>query len=390
VNGKAATATLEGSVMKVGVPAGIKPSEKARVSFSFKEPVPSAGKDDTGGIYAHQEGTFDLGNFLPTVVRYIDGAWDTRKTSMYGDVDYFDSSYYYVTFKAPGDYTVAATGMEVGGEGPEHTFTAGPVRDFEIQASNRYRSSERTAGSTTVTSYYFDSDAKAGARALDYGCQALEQFSSHFGPYPYKRLNICEAPLEDYGMEFTGQVLISADSYGEAGPDGDLDITIAHEVGHQWFALGVGSDAIGNPWLDESLTSYLEVEYALWQYGRQSADAAVQEFVDSYLTSSQDDVLDEVVEQPVDSFASADAYTMAVYLKGALFFEELEKLMGEKAFEKSLAEYYRAKVFENAKTGDLLGAFRANSADPASVDALYTRWIREVHGDEDVPALGAQ
>jgi aminopeptidase N len=299
-------------------------------------------------------------------------------------MNYFDCSYYDVSFKAPEEYVVAASGIERE-SGGEHRFAAGPVRDFELQASRKYLSIERKVGSTTVTSYFFEGDSAAGGKALEAGCRALEQFSERVGPYPYTRLNICEAPLTDSGMEYSAQVVISSDMYGDPADEGDLEITVAHEVFHQWFALGVGSDAIGNAWLDESLSSFGEVLYSLREHGEKSAEEALREIAEVYTSARDDEIPDAPVEQPDSSFSGDEEYTAAVYGKGALFFNELRRRMGQSAFDRSLSEYYRGRVFYNATTEDLLAAFRANSPDPGVVDRLYRHWIKELHGDEDVP-----
>lgn len=385
VDGHAVEADLDGSILTIEVPGAIPPGSDAFISFSFSEPVPAAGRDGSGGICAYRDGTFSLANFLPTVARHVDGTWDTRPTPEDGDANYFDCSYYMVSFEAPPEYVVAATGVGLESDGRSHLFAAGPVRDFEVQASSRYRSFERKAGPTTVTSYCFEEDSEAGKEALDFGCRALEEFSRQFGEYPYTHLNICEAPIEDYGMEYSAQVAIGSFLYDDPDYEEDLELTVAHEVCHQWWALGVGSDSIGAPWLDESLTSYCEVLYSLWQYGEEGENETLEELASLYTSAREDGVPDAPVELPVPGFESGDQYTAAVYGKGALFFDALMELMGPPAFERSLSGYYREKLFSNADAGDLLGAFRANSPDPSGVDALYERWIRELHGDEDVP-----
>src|SRR5450759_991351 len=98
-------------------------------------------------------------------------------------------------------------------------------------------------------------------------------------------------------MEFSGQIQMAELLYGSAGLTtnsadsqlnemlksagnlggllGDtLEFAVAHEVCHQWWGLVVGSDSIGHPWQDESLTNYCSVMYFKWQHG---ADAASQQ-----------------------------------------------------------------------------------------------------------------
>lgn len=385
VDGEDSKAALEGTVMTVDLPEEIAPKERATISFSFNEPVPTVENDITAGLFTHDASTYDLGNFLPTVVPYSGGKWDERAPSEYADVNFFESSYYDVSFKAPESYVVSATGVGTKAEGGARRFVAGPVRDFAVQASKIYQSARRKVGSTEVTSYYFEGESRAGRKALDAGCKALEAFTSHIGPYPYARMNICEGLLEDYGMEYSGLVVISSDMYGDPADEDDLEITVAHEVLHEWFALAVGSDAIGNSWLDESLVSFGEVLYSQWVHGPEAAHEALMVLADLYTSTRDDEVDDAPVEQAASAFADPNQYTAMVYGKGAVFFNALYEMMGEAAFVKSLSDYYRGKAFGLATTEDLLAAFRANSPDPSAVDRLYQRWIKETHGDEDVP-----
>ncbi len=305
-----------------------------------------------------------------------------RRERLDGDVADFDSSYYFVSFEAPAGYTVAATGVELGREDGYRRFAAGPVRDFEVQAGRRYRSVERAVGATTVASYYYAEDSRAGARALEFARGALNEWQAHFGPYPYKRLNVCEAPLEG-GMEFSGQVLIDASCYEDPEDTWDLEVTIAHEVCHQWWALVVGSDSIGRPWLDESLVTFCEYAYFLWREDEAGALEALRDIRETYAPRG-DDEPDAPAGLPVEEYGDSDRYTAIVYGKGALFFNELFGLMGQDRFVKSLSGYYRDNAFRTVAAEDLLRAFRADSPDAERVNALYIRWIVQSHGDEDV------
>lgn len=385
VDGGSATFELEGSFLHVKLPAGLEPQKTAMVAFDFKEPVPAIGSGKTGDIFGYKDDTYNLGNFLPTVARYENGSWDTRESPVMGDVNYFDCSYYTVTFTAPADYVVAATGVEEENEKGVHRYSAGPVRDFEVQASRDYEVEKRQVGPTTISSYFLEESPETGSEALDFGCQALERYSKHFGAYPYTGLNICEAPIKSYGMEFTGQVQVGDFLYTDPEEVTQLELTVAHEVCHEWWALGVGSDSIGHPWQDESLTNYCDILYFYWQHNAQTADENLRsDLVEPYVELRRQETRDAPVDQPVAAF-DEDQYGMIIYSKGALFFNELWKLSGEALADTELAGYYRDHVFLNAGQEDLLGALKSAAADPAAVDALYQRWIKEVHGDADVP-----
>jgi hypothetical protein len=94
-----------------------------------------------------------------------------------------------------------------------------------------------------------------------------------------------------------------------------------------------------------------------------------------------------IVDQPVYAFKDQNAYSATVYSKGALFFQALEKNMGEQAFDKSLSEYYTQYSFLNATPDDLMAVFESNG-NAATIAALDTRWLHELHASEDIAATG--
>jgi len=426
-DGAEATVKLSDSLLTVKLPEPLEPGGETVISFSFKEPVPEVsggmgglegllGESSGGyGVFGHSDNVYSLGYLMPIITTYRDGSWDTRKAPAFGDVADFECAYFNVAIDVPSGYVVAATGTPTGKSGgagrDAYSFSAGPARDFSVQASPDYKVETRTVGSTLVSSYYIEGSEEKGKEVLEFGCNALSQYSKHFGPYPYTRFNICEAPLGGgaAGMEFTGQIMLAEMLYGNLGGDllpedlggeelGDLFDTLlgglmgdtlefvtAHEVCHQWWGLCVGSDSIGHPWQDESLTNYCSVLYFRWQHGEEAANEQLEmQLVLPYSTAAALGGGDAVVDTPVDDFESQEQYVAAVYSKGALFFNALEEQMGTEAFENSLSEYYAIFAFENATPDDLMECFKSNSTDPAAVDALHQRWIKEKHGDEDI------
>jgi len=174
---------------------------------------------------------------------------------------------------------------------------------------------------------------------------------------------------------------------GLAGGLGDmLEFTVAHEVCHQWWGLTVGSDSIGHPWQDESLTNYCTVLYFRWQHGADSAKQQVDsELMLSYSTAQMMGSPDMAVDSPVYAFKDQNQYSAVVYSKGALFFQALEKSMGEEAFEKSLQQYYQSYAFKNATPDQMMACFESNGS-AATIAALDQRWIHELHASEDIAA----
>jgi hypothetical protein len=165
-----------------------------------------------------------------------------------------------------------------------------------------------------------------------------------------------------------------------------FEMTIAHEVAHQWWAIGVGSDSQREPWMDESLTNYSAIVYFEDRYGA----ARAQKMLDTHLKSaySMARMLGQK-DAPVDLRTSAYdgnvQYGAVVYGKGALFYDTLRGQIGDAAFFGALRDYFAAENGRLAEPSDLMGAFEARApGKKAAIAALWKRWIEETHGDDDI------
>lgn len=422
VDGRTGSISFKGSLFNLGLPTPLSPGGKALLSFEFVESIPvvSSGFSldmltnqgtEAYGILGRGGNIFDLGYFIPTVAAYSQRGWESREAPSFGDIGDFDEAYWNVSIDVPKGYVVAAPGLYVGkassGGRQCYDFRGGPLRDFTAQASPDYSKATTRVGETTVNSYYSKGATDLGAKALGFARDALKQYSSHFGAYPYKSFNVCEAPLGGGagGMEFSGQVQIGQLLYGLSGAstggvdmgdllkslsgglmDDILEFTVAHEVCHQWWGLTVGSDPIEHPWQDESLTNYCSVMYFKWQHGAEAAKKQMDTQVMMNYSAAQ--LMgaggDAIVDKPIYSFTNQAQYAAVVYSKGAFFYQELEKSMGDAAFEKSLRDYYAKYAFLRATPAGLMACFYQNSKDSAASVALHRRWIQETHADEDM------
>ena len=165
-----------------------------------------------------------------------------------------------------------------------------------------------------------------------------------------------------------------------------FEMTIAHEVAHQWWAMGVGSDSQNAPWVDESLTNYSATIYFEDRYGA----ARAQQMRDAHLKSAFTmarmlGVADAPVRGATSGFKNNFQYGAIVYGKGALFYGELRKLLGDETFFKSLREYYTKFNGQLANESSLKNIVIANApSKKVAIEKLYTRWIDEKRGDEDL------
>jgi aminopeptidase N len=168
--------------------------------------------------------------------------------------------------------------------------------------------------------------------------------------------------------------------------DSLLEVTVAHEVAHQWWAIGVGSDSQRAPWLDESLTNYSAMIYFEDRYGAPKA----QQMIDLHLKTSYSmgrmlGNADAPVNKRTSQYGGNIQYGAIVYGKGALFYDALRKTMGDAAFFDALRNYYARNDNGIATANDLMSAMQNAAPDKAGqIRTLYGRWIEGAHGDEDI------
>jgi hypothetical protein len=95
-------------------------------------------------------------------------------------------------------------------------------------------------------------DASWG-RSTEYLKASVEHFSSKWYPYPYP-VAINEAGSAASGMEYPGIVFDPMKARAKA-----LHMVTAHEIGHTWFPMIVGSDERRNAWMDEGFNTFIDV-----------------------------------------------------------------------------------------------------------------------------------
>ncbi|HEV2268473.1 MAG TPA: M1 family metallopeptidase [Steroidobacteraceae bacterium] len=89
-------------------------------------------------------------------------------------------------------------------------------------------------------------------RATEYTKAAVEYFSRQWYPYPYP-VAVSEAGSAG-GMEYPG-----LDFDDKGAHRSDLHLIVAHEVGHTWFPMIVGSDERRDAWIDEGFNTFMDV-----------------------------------------------------------------------------------------------------------------------------------
>ena len=380
VNGQPVEARyeLENSVLIVPFSSALEPGQSAVINIDFFATVPQS-LESNYGVLAYVEDVLALAHAYPMIAVYDDEEWNAEIPAENGDVTYADASFFIVRITAPEDVTVVTSGREVSrteaGDLQTLVATAGPARDFYLAASPKYEEISKTIGEVTIRSYAPAGAAEGSQMALDVAARAIEDFSARYAPFPYTEFDIVSTPTLALGIEYPGIVAITSRIYDVDGMFGGapasvyMEATVAHEVGHQWFYNLVGDDQLDDPWLDESLTQFVTLQYYADEYGPNGEQGFRNSLEGRWDSVERAEI---PVGLPVAEYTGQE-YSAIVYGRGALFFVELRDVMGEESFAAFLKEYTQTLSWEIATPETLQSIAEKNCA--CELDELFKEWV---------------
>ena len=202
-------------------------------------------------------------------------------------------------------------------------------------------------------------------RSTEYLKGSIEHFSEKWYPYPYP-VAINEAGIAG-GMEYPG---ILFDGINDKGKE--LFWVTAHEIGHNWFPMIVGSDERRYPWMDEGFNTFIDV-YASDVFNK--GEYAPKR--DSEYAENQGNPADEIIpfitdpEAPV-IMTAADAipekYRHAyAYFKPAFGMILLrEQILGPERFDYAFRQYIADWAYKHPTPYDFFHAMENGAGEDLS------------------------
>ena len=206
--------------------------------------------------------------------------------------------------------------------------------------------------------------ADAWDKSTEYVKDTVEHFSKQWFPYPWP-VAISVAGFST-GMEYPGVVFDGITDKGSF-----LFWVTAHEIGHSWFPMIVGSNERRHAFMDEGFNTFIDIDesatYAGGKYGpkRDSEYSAGGEPPDTIL---------KVLDNPdaATLMATADSYGWALghpvsYFKGAYGMVLLrEQILGPERFDWAFRKYIRDWAFKHPSPSDFFREIESESGEDLS------------------------
>jgi aminopeptidase N len=364
------------TVLFVDLPQPLDPGDAVSIEMEFDTVVPVEADGSFGILTNDLSGRrFVLADWYPVVAGWDETGWRLEAPTEQGDPTFSATSLFDLRVAVRDGYEIYATGDEtVLDDGTVHIVT-GPVREFAMVVAENLTTLSAQAGETTISVHVDYFNEANGQHMLDIAVSALSFYNSTFGAYPFRELDLVSTDLAlAYGVSWSG-VLFIGETLLALSPDNlaNLDFTIFHEVGHQWWGAAVGANSNDHTWMVEGLTNAIALLAQADIQGPQAAAISLYSWIvtpyANLLAGSGDAIADtSIFAQP----PTAPLSTLA-YGKGALGFLAIRNQIGDEAFRAALAAYADAFRLGIAEPQDLLAALEAASGQ--SLADIWTFWF---------------
>ena len=397
--GRPLATTVTGTMMRVELTRPLQPDSAITFDVAWHFPIPPYGGGRMGRVGSR---FYELGQWYPRMAVYDDvSGWNTLPYIGAGEF-YLEYGDFDVALTLPAGFVVAATGTvtnpvavwtavqrarlararssnerveiitkaEATAHGAQRTpgtktwrFTAPNVRDFAWAAGPDLRWDASGWNGILIQTFYHPSatpweEANTMARA------ALSHFSEKWLTYPWPQFTSVEGLVE--GMEYPMITFCPSLDKRE-----DQFWILAHELGHEWFPMTVGSDERRYPWMDEGFNTFIDYEAAeIYFRGTAYGDTVRRELLAAHAAAAIPGDEQPLITKPTEV---RELYWTA-YQKPALMLTVLrDAVLGREEFDRALREYARRWRFKHPQPADFYRTFA--NVTGKDLDWFWRGWV---------------
>jgi len=382
------------------------PGEKIEISTPFRVKIPS-GKFSRLG---HIGESYQISQWYPKPAVYDKQGWHQMPYLNEGEF-YSEFGSFKVAITLPQNYVVAATGVLQ--EQKERdwllekvkstnnlisfdttlafppsdtifktiTFTQDSIHDFAWFADKRFNvmksDIQLMESGRTVEAWSFFTNHKTGIwkKGLGYIESGMQYYSDKIGEYPYPAFSIVDGTITaGIGMEYPMITVLGGNNSAF-----EFEISVVHELGHNWFYGMLASNERDHGWMDEGMNTAYEIGYVENQYPGESGigknelegyglfssilgtkSTRFREFVQTTYLSASYNNSDQPIETKSQDFTFFN-YGAVMYDRTGLAFGFLENYLGSVVFDKAMKDYFNTWKFKHPYPQDLKNSFEKST-----------------------------
>jgi hypothetical protein len=411
IAGANAKYAIYGTTMRIDLPTPVAPGASLDIEAVWHFNVPAQG----GGRMGHDGPLYEMAQWYPRLAVYDDvHGWNHEPYIGAGEF-YLEYGNFDVSLTVPASYILAATGelanpeqvltptqrtrlaaarrsetavaiitadevgkMELsrprvfarGAASPLDPvpsltwhFAATNVRDFAFAAGPNFRWDASGYNGILIESVYRPS-ADKWTEVNRMGREAIKYFSEQWYRYPWSHATTVEGPIE--GMEYPMLTFTPNSPSRE-----DQQWVIAHEFGHEWFPMIVGSNERLYPWMDEGFNTFIDLANAAKYFqGTPYGDTIEVHPLHLYSDHAKPGEEQPLIANPTQVW---DLFWVG-YQKPALMMQTLRyEVLGKDRFDAAFREYIKAWAFKHPTPADFFRMMRDESG--MDLDWFWRGWI---------------
>jgi len=380
-DGEKLKTTLSGTILEVELKKPILSGEQTTFEMNFEGQVPlnvrRSGKNSSEGVVLSMaqwypklaEYDFEGWHADPYIGREFHGVWGNFDLKLTIDNSYIVGGTGYLQNEKDIKIVPVNKKKKRKNTNTWH-FVAPNVHDFTWAADPDYIHDKLQIENGPMLHFYYKSTLEKEYQKRWRDLQPITAklmafFNENIGVYPYKQYSVIQGG--DGGMEYGMCTLIT----GERSFESLVGVT-SHELAHTWFQFLMATNEGKHPWMDEGFTEYIctMAEVDVMNIDEQKYfERAYKRYVRYALSG---------FEQPqsthADRYEYNAAYGTSSYVKGAIFLRQLKYIIGEKAFRKTLHDYFNSWSFKHPTPNDFIRC--AEKASGLELDWYLTDWTR--------------
>lgn len=415
VNDKRADLTMRKTLITVPLAQPLAPGESVRMTYAATVRLPKLNfsvqaRFEPGmnvGLYGVGPDLTTLGGFPALIPNgEADKLYDIPPKNDFPELNTADLDEIWLTL--PADWMVIPQGTLLeetpakNGQKTAHIVAVSQISEpgGMVLITNRMTRRVAKAGDIEVRTYTDIAITPFADEIMKEVQGALQTYQTIYGPVPLQKLDVVLMPMRGAAGALLGGGLIPLWDQLAKDDRGLVDMYLSrpaklvvandkalyrrriiyHEVAHAWWADLVGADTPAETWLTEAMAE-ASTFYASEQLdGVDGGDTARLTDIANYWQQRAAGMKDAPIGLPLPQYDSLQQRNVIFYHKGSLYFDQLRKTVGDDKFFAAMRTYLKEHAFtvihEPGPTAALLG-------EPG-VQQLYTRWVKETHGDEDI------